>query len=121
MRSLVAEIDKLNRRLYKIQDEIFDLVNDFVILANDLADEAVEVGERNKEFHYYKVDVLLGKNGYSFMVATTYELDDVEVLQLALKNSLFKQDTDRRYARVDDLVSQYDIDHFKQINCINYL
>lgn len=121
MRNLVAEIDKLNRRLYEIQDEIVDLVNDFIMLGDDLADKAIEVGERNKEFHYYKVDVRLGKNGYSFMLATTDELDDVEVLQLALENSLFNEDTDIRRAIVDDLVSQYDIDHFKQINCINYL
>lgn len=77
--------------------------------------------ETNKEFNYYKVDVLLPKNGYSFMLATTDKLDDVDVLKLALKNNLFEEDTDMGHGIVDDLVSQYDIDHFKQINCIHYL
>ena len=64
--------------------------------------------------HYYKVDVA-GKHGYSFMVYSAHELDEYEVLNKALENGLFDDLEDANYAVVDDLVSEYDVEHFK--NC----
>ena len=62
--------------------------------------------------HYYKVDVA-GKHGYSFMVYSAYELDEFEVLNKALEHGLFQDLEDANYAVVDDLVSEYDIENFK--------
>ena len=69
--------------------------------------------EHNKK-HYYKIDVM-GRNGYSFMVSSNNELDEGEVLDKAFEEGLFNDEYDIDYAVVDDLVSQYDIDNFK--NC----
>lgn len=64
--------------------------------------------------HYYKVDVS-GRNGYSFMVVSNDELDEYDVIDKALAKGLFDDETDADYAEVDDLVSEYDIENFK--NC----
>lgn len=56
-----------------------------------------------------------GKHGYSFMVETDIE-DDSEVIYAAKKANLFEDAEDADYAFADNLVSQYDIDHFKQSN-----
>ena len=64
--------------------------------------------------HYYKVDVS-GRNGYSFMVVSNDVLDEYEVLNKALEHGLFQDLEDANYAVVDDLVSEYDIENFK--NC----
>jgi len=61
--------------------------------------------------HYYKIDVP-GHYGYSFMVVSNDELD---VLHKAYLNGCFNDATDLRYAIVDDLVSENDIEFFK--NC----
>ena len=97
-------------------------LNELVGIATDLYNKIEEMQpQSNKEYHYYKVDVLLPRNGYSFMVATTDELDDYEVQKLALDNGLYEEDSDAIHSFVDDLVSQHDITHFKEIDCITYL
>lgn len=62
--------------------------------------------------HFYKVDVM-GRNGYSFMVVSNDELDEGDVIDKALAKGLFDDETDADYAVVDDLVSEYDIENFK--------
>ena len=62
--------------------------------------------------HYYKVDVM-GRNGYSFMVVSNDELDEYDVIDKALAKGLFDDKTDADYALVDDLVSENDIEFFK--------
>lgn len=64
--------------------------------------------------HYYKIDVP-GHYGYSFMVVSNEELDELDVLHRAFLCDLFSDDNDVHYAVVDDLVSEYDIENFK--NC----
>ena len=67
---------------------------------------------------YYKIDVIRHKNGYSFMVSSTNEIeDDGEVIDIALDKGLFNDETDADCAMVDDLASQYDIDHFTKNGC----
>lgn len=97
-------------------------LNELVGIATDLYDEIEEMQpQSNKEYHYYKVDVLLPRNGYSFMLATTDELDEYELRQLALDNDLYEKYSDAYHSFVDDLVSHRDITHFKEIGCIKYL
>lgn len=67
--------------------------------------------------HYYKVDVA-GKHGYSFMTYSAHELDECEVVALCLDANLFECETDAEYAVVDDLVSEYDIEHFTKCECV---
>ena len=62
--------------------------------------------------HYYKIDIM-GRNGYSFMVVSNDELDEIDVLHKAYLNGCFDDATDLNYAVVDDLVSEYDIENFK--------
>lgn len=62
--------------------------------------------------HYYKIDIM-GRNGYSFMVVSNDELDEVDVLNKSYIKGLFDDDNDANYAVVDDLVSEYDIENFK--------
>lgn len=62
--------------------------------------------------HYYKIDVPC-HYGYSFMVVSNDELDELDVLHKAY--GYFNDATDLRYAIVDDLVSENDIEFFK--NC----
>ena len=64
--------------------------------------------------HYYKIDVP-GHYGYSFMVVSNDELDELDVLNRAFLCDLFSDDTDVKYAIVDDLVSENDIQFFS--NC----
>lgn len=67
---------------------------------------------------YYKIDVRGYKHGYSFMVSSTDKVeDDGEVIDRALDKGLFNDETDADYAEVDDLLTQYDIDHFTQNGC----
>ena len=61
---------------------------------------------------YYKIDVA-GRHGYSFMVFSTDELDEGEVLDKALAKGLFQDEIDADYAVVDDLVTDYEIEFFK--------
>jgi hypothetical protein len=67
--------------------------------------------EKNNKF-YYKIDVM-GKHGYSFMVSSNDMLDEGEVLDLSVSKGLFEDEIDADYAVVDDLVSDYDIENFK--------
>lgn len=60
---------------------------------------------------YYKVDVS-GKNGYSFMISTTQELMEDEVISVSQDYDLFIDEEDVNYAVVDDLVTDYDIKAF---------
>ena len=62
--------------------------------------------------YYYKIDVS-GRNSYSFMVVSNDELDEYDVIDKSLANDLFGCETDADYALVDDLVSEYDIENFK--------
>ena len=64
--------------------------------------------------HYYKIDVP-GHYGYSFMVVSNDELNELDVLHRAFLCNLFSDDTDVKYAIVDDLVSENDIKFFS--NC----
>lgn len=67
--------------------------------------------EQNNKI-YYKIDVM-GKHGYSFMVSSNDVLDEGEVLDLALAKGLFQDEIDADYAVVDDLVSDHEIEVFK--------
>ena len=67
--------------------------------------------EQNNKI-YYKIDVP-GRHGYSFMVFSTDELDEGEVLDKALAKGLFDDDEDADYAVVDDLVTDSEIEFFK--------
>lgn len=67
--------------------------------------------EKNNKI-YYKIDVP-GKHGYSFMVSSNDMLDEGEVLDKALAKGLFEEEYDADYAVVDDLVSDYEIEVFK--------
>lgn len=97
-------------------------LDELVGIATDLYNKIEEMQpQSNNEYHYYKIDVLLPKNGYSFMLATTNEIDNFDVLKLALKNDLFEDASDIMFGVVDDLVSHHDITHFKEIGCIKYL
>ena len=64
--------------------------------------------------HYYKIDVP-GHYGYSFMVVSNDELDELDVLNKAYLNGCFNDVTDSNYAIVDVFVSENDIEFFK--NC----
>lgn len=64
--------------------------------------------------YYYKIDVP-GRYGYSFMVVSNNELDKTQVLNKALVHELFDDKKDANYAIIDDLISNYDIEIFK--NC----
>lgn len=69
---------------------------------------------------YYKIDVA-GRHGYSFMVFSTDELDEGEVLDKALAKGLFQDEFDADYAIVDDLVSNYEIEHFTKCGCCHQI
>jgi hypothetical protein len=64
--------------------------------------------------HYYKVDIP-GHYGYSFMVVSNDELDEYDVIYKSLVKHLFECEIDADYAVVDDIISEYDIENFK--NC----
>lgn len=71
--------------------------------------------------HYYKIDVF-GQNGYSFMIETNEELHDKQdAIELALDNNLFEDPTDADIADVDDIILNYDIEHFKSCGCCYYI
>jgi hypothetical protein len=59
--------------------------------------------------HYYKIDV---PGHYSFMTVCNDEIDELEVLHRAFLCDLFTDDDDVKYAKVDDLVSENDIEFF---------
>lgn len=69
---------------------------------------------------YYKIDVP-GRHGYSFMVFSTDELDEGEVIDIALRNKLFNDDEDADYAVVDDWVSDYEIESFTKCGCCHQI
>ena len=69
---------------------------------------------------YYKIDVA-GRHGYSFMVFSTDELNECEVIDIALQNGLFDDDEDADYAIVDDFVSDYDIESFTKNGCCHQI
>lgn len=74
------------------------------------------INENTPHKHYYMVNIP-GHYGYSFMVESTEELTELEVIDIASERDLFNDITDRHYAIVDDLVTDTDIDHFKKNNC----
>lgn len=67
--------------------------------------------------NYYKIDVP-GRNGYSFMVCSTDYLDEYEVLDKCIEKGYFEEDSDARYAILDDLVTPMDIENFEKSDCI---
>jgi hypothetical protein len=64
--------------------------------------------------YYYKIDVP-GRDGYSFMVVSNTELNEIQVLDKAFVQGLFNDDIDANYATIDKLIDNYDIENFK--NC----
>lgn len=68
--------------------------------------------------HYYKIDVIDRKHGYSFMVSSEYLLDEEDVLDKCVDMGYFQNNEDVYHAVVDDLVSEYDIKHFEDCNLI---
>lgn len=67
---------------------------------------------KNNKF-YYKIDVISSENGYSFMFSSDYHFNsDDEVINVALENGLFDCYSDADNAVVDNLISDYDIEHF---------
>ncbi len=59
---------------------------------------------------------VVGDGGYSFMVETDIE-DEEQVISAAVDNNLFSNDDDADRAFADNCVTEYDIDHFKKVNC----
>ena len=71
------------------------------------------------EKHYYKIDVIDIKHGYSFVIATNEELnDEYDAIEIALENGLFQDNEDAEIAIVDDLISKNDIKHFIETKCV---
>lgn len=68
--------------------------------------------------YYFMVNVL-GRNGYSFMVASNTELNDNQVIELSLDFGLFDYDVDAEYASIDRLIDERDITHFEDCNCLH--
>lgn len=62
--------------------------------------------------YYYKIDIP-GKHGYSFMVVANNKLNEIQILNKALVHGLFNDNIDANYAIIDNLVSNYDIENFK--------
>jgi hypothetical protein len=48
-------------------------------------------------------------------------MDEYEVICKCAEMGFFDDETDARYAIVDDLVTQYDIDNFEKSGCIRNL
>jgi hypothetical protein len=59
---------------------------------------------------------VVGDGGYSFMVETDIE-DEGQVISAAVDNNLFSNDDDADRAIADNCVTEYDINHFKKVNC----
>ena len=59
---------------------------------------------------------VVGDGGYSFMVETDIE-DEEQVISAAADNNLFSNDDDADRAISDNCVTEYDINHFKKVNC----
>lgn len=86
--------------------------NSELVLGELVSKEDIDDNEKQNNKHYYKIDVS-GRNGYSFMVCCDWQLDEGQVLDKAWAKGLFDDDNDVNYAVVDDLVSDYDIENFK--------
>lgn len=74
-----------------------------------------------KNYNYYKVDVLIVDYGYSFMVASHDELDERDILDISIQKGYFVEPLDARSAIVDDLCTQRDIQHFIDNNLVHYI
>ena len=76
------------------------------------------MAQNTTETYFYKIDVI-GHYGYSFMVEMNDDLGDDydEVIDRANKAGLFEDETDLHYAKVDDICTTYDIEHFKTQGC----
>ena len=55
------------------------------------------------------------------MVSSNDMLDEGEVLDKALAKGLFQDEIDADYAIVDDLVSNYEIEHFTNCGCCHQI
>ena len=98
--------------------ESIDLEDDCLLVDAIFVYEALVdyINENNPTKHYYMVNIS-GYYGYSFMVESSEELTELEVIDIASERDLFNDITDRHSANVDDLVTDADIEHFKKINC----
>jgi hypothetical protein len=98
--------------------EDIDLEDDCLLVDAIFIYEALVdcINENNPTKHYYMVNIS-GYYGYSFMVESSEELTELEVIDIASERDLFNDITDRHSANVDDLVTDADIEHFKKINC----
>lgn len=98
--------------------ESIDLEDDCLFVDAIFVYEALVdyINENLSPKHYYMVNIP-GHYGYSFMVESTDELDEVEVIDKCADKNLFNDDSDKNYALVDDMVTDTDIDHFKKNNC----
>ena len=66
---------------------------------------------KKDDYFYYKVDVK-GRNGYSFMVRSTDELSDDDVLSRAKAAECFDDEDDVERASVDRDIDDSDINAF---------
>ena len=98
--------------------ESIDLEDDCLLVDAIFVYEALVdyINENTPPKHYYMVNIP-GHYGYSFMVESSEELTELEVIDIASERNLFNDMDDRHYAIVDDLVTDTDIEHFKKINC----
>ena len=69
--------------------------------------------------NYYKINVLKGPGGYSIMATSEDRLSPSEVLLALEKENCFVERTDVIYAVVDEIVSEYDIQHFPKRGIIS--
>lgn len=69
--------------------------------------------------HYYRISVLKGTGGYSIMATSEDRLRPSEVLSALEKEDCFVEITDVIYAVVDEMVSEYDIQHFPKSGIIS--
>ena len=64
---------------------------------------------------YVKVDVL-GTNGYSFMVTTTFEeIDEMDILDMCSDLDLFENVDDVKCSTIDTLIYEHDVKAFDTI------
>lgn len=70
---------------------------------------------KKNDLNYTMVNVIPPYGGYSFLVTSKYEnLSEDEIIQLCKDKNIFQENDDYQYAEIDELVTDYDIQHFTE-------
>ncbi|MBR6515469.1 MAG: hypothetical protein IKT40_01295 [Bacilli bacterium] len=70
--------------------------------------------ERNG-LNYSMVNVVSRHGGYSFIVTSKYsDLSDYDIIEICKYKGYFQEEDDYEYAEIDNLVNDYDINHYKE-------